>query len=195
MPAPPNTSLDRSLTSPSLLERAKAQDQDAWGRLVKLYAPLVYRECRSMGVPQQDGPDVVQDVYRKVAANLAGFRHDRPGDSFRAWLATIARNSIRDYFRMQARRPVAIGGSGMLRRVQDLPDIDTCESTISGRPDANARVVQQAIAYIRNEFENHTWDAFWKTTVERVGPPKPAGYRARLTVRCWAVGTTLGVVA
>jgi RNA polymerase sigma-70 factor (ECF subfamily) len=184
MTAPVSATASRSSTSTSLLERAKAHDEDAWARLVKLYAPLVYRECRVMDVSPQDAADIVQDVFRKVAAGLGQFRQDRPGDSFRAWLATIARNTIRDHFRKAVRHVAAVGGSEMHRVIQALPDEDRLESTISIEPDANAAVVQRAIQEIRDEFESHTWQAFWRTAVDAAAP---ADVAAELGVSKWVV--------
>ena len=50
--APPSTSGTASAfrTSPSLLLRVQGNDQDAWTRLVNLYAPLVYHWCRRAGL-------------------------------------------------------------------------------------------------------------------------------------------------
>lgn len=174
----------RSSTASSLLERARLHDEAAWERLVQLYAPLVYRECRVMGVDPQDAPDVLQDVFRKVAANLALFRRDGPSDSFRGWLATIARNCIRDHFKKNAARPAAVGGSAMQRVMQDLPDQDLLESTISAHPDARSSVVQRAIGQIRGEFEPRTWEAFWKTAVDGI---LPADVAEQLGISKWAV--------
>jgi RNA polymerase sigma-70 factor (ECF subfamily) len=170
MSVAPSASVGRSSTSFSLLQRALADDQSAWAALVEIYGPLVYCECRAKHVPAHDAPDIVQDVFRKVHKNLARFRHDRPGDSFRGWLATIAANAIKDYFKARARRPCAAGGTDMYDRVMNLPDLDSVPSTITNRPDAHARVVQQALDQIRTEFEAHTWKAFWMTTMDDISP-------------------------
>jgi RNA polymerase sigma-70 factor (ECF subfamily) len=119
-----------------------------------------------------------------VAVKLPAFRHDRPGDSFRAWLATVSRNAIRDHFKLRAGRPAAIGGSEMHRLVQDLPDLDATESIICARSDSNASVVRSAIAAIQDEFEPHTWLAFWKTAVDGLAPTDVA---AQLGVTKWVV--------
>lgn len=150
----------------TLLERAKANDQQAWKTLTDVYSPLVYAVCRRKGVDPQDAQDIVQDVFRKVALGLVDFRHDRPGDSFRGWLATIARNCIRDHFRMQGGRPVAVGGGEMVRRVQEVPDWDDIESTVSSPSAANVVIIRQALRNIRSEFKDRTWEAFWKSAVE-----------------------------
>src|SRR5262249_21935918 len=79
-------------TSRSLLERIKANDDAAWDRLIRLYAPLVYRWCRRWDLPEQEIGDVLQEVFQAVATHISGFRREREGDTFRGWLRTIARN-------------------------------------------------------------------------------------------------------
>src|SRR5262245_29431146 len=64
-------------TSSTLLERVRAQDQEAWQRLVHLYSPLVYGWCRRSGLQDADAADVGQEVFRDVAGAIAGFRRDR----------------------------------------------------------------------------------------------------------------------
>lgn len=147
--------------------------------LAKLYAPFVYHQCRRMGVPQQDGPDIVQDVFRKVAANLSRFRREKPGDSFRAWLTTITRNVCRDYFRQHAGRPAATGGTDMQRQIQQAPDnpgdVSTTTSDRKGSEASGSKmIVSRAAQLVRDEFEEHTWNAFWMTTVDALSPATAA---------------------
>lgn len=98
-------------TSLSLLERARANDSDAWRRLSRIYGPQVYRWARQAGLQENDASDLVQEVFGVVATRISDFRRDRVGDSFRGWLYSIARNKIRDHFRALARRPDAAGGT------------------------------------------------------------------------------------
>src|SRR5262245_64154792 len=70
----------------SLLQRARANDQQAWDRLTALYRPLVLFWCRQAHCPAAEAEDVAQEVFAAVAAGLGGLRHDRPGDTFRGWL-------------------------------------------------------------------------------------------------------------
>src|SRR5438094_6344454 len=70
-------------TSLSLLARVKARQEAAWERLVALYGPLVYSWCLRAGLQPADAADVGQDVFTAVLRNIASFRRDRPGDTFR----------------------------------------------------------------------------------------------------------------
>src|SRR5262249_24884175 len=68
-------------TSLTLLERVKSRDQDAWRQLVHIYGPLVYQWCGRWQLGADDVADVFQETFQAVAAQIDGFRRDRPGDS------------------------------------------------------------------------------------------------------------------
>ena len=65
----PQMSDDQAVTSVSLLQRAKVQDQLAWAKLVALYQPLVLHWCRRGGAEGAEGQDVAQEVF--LAASTA----------------------------------------------------------------------------------------------------------------------------
>jgi RNA polymerase sigma-70 factor (ECF subfamily) len=159
-----------SSTSPSLLDRVKADEQEAWTRLVDLYAPLVYRWCRRCGLHDQDASDVFQDVFQAVSSHIAGFRKERPGDSFRAWLRTITQNKLRDHFRRQDRQPDAEGGTEAQLRFLELPASSWSDTDDSDEARAESGLLARALALIRDQFETHTWQAFWLITVEGHSP-------------------------
>ena len=50
-------------TSRSLLAQVRANDSDAWDRLVGLYAPFVFQYCRQARLPAEDAADVFQEVF------------------------------------------------------------------------------------------------------------------------------------
>jgi RNA polymerase sigma-70 factor, ECF subfamily len=83
---------DASSISTTLLEQIRVRQPEAWERLVDLYGPVVFHWCRQSGLTTSDAADVVQEVWMAVARNVAGFRREQPGDSFRGWLWTITRN-------------------------------------------------------------------------------------------------------
>jgi RNA polymerase sigma-70 factor (ECF subfamily) len=148
-----------------LLERAKAQDPEAWRRLIDLYGPLVYYWCRQQHLGPEDMADVFQEVFRAVARHLPTFRKDRAEDSFRGWLLTITKNKIRDHFRRQKGQPVAAGGSDAARQLEQVPeplsDLDEAAGSEQHR-----RLLHRALDLIRGEFTEATWQAFWRATVE-----------------------------
>lgn len=153
-------------TSRSLLAHALLADPVAWERAVRLYAPLVAYWCRRWGVATQDIGDVVQEVFAAVARHLAGFKKERPGDTFRGWLATITHNKVRDYLRRRAAEPAATGGSEAAQRLNQIPDPQrdaVADPEIEG---SLGVLYRQALASIRDEFHERTWRAFWCVVVD-----------------------------
>src|SRR5687767_11860773 len=107
----PDESRPGQLTSLSLLERVRSNDQEAWARLAALYRPLVAFWCRRASCPAGEVEDVTQEVFAGVAAGLAGFKREHASDSFRGWLRGITRNQVLLYFRRNRGRPQPAGGS------------------------------------------------------------------------------------
>lgn len=163
-------------TSRSLLEGVKADDAAAWNRLVALYAPLVYHWCRRWDLQDQDIADIFQEVFQSVAAHIAGFRKERKSDTFRGWLQTITRNKVHDHFRKLGREPGGVGGTDALIRMTEVPDVAQKpqeEKTADER--AERSLFHRALQLIRAEFEERTWQAFWRTTVDGQAPKDVAG--------------------
>jgi len=156
-------------TSSSLLERLQSQDAQAWQRLVDLYGPLVYHWCRRHQLQAEDRADVFQEVFRAVASHITAFRRDRAGDTFRGWLLTITRNKIRDHFRRQQRHVQATGGSDALQQLAQVADpLDDQEEAADA--DQQRALLRRALHLLRDEFEDRTWQAFWRITVEGQAP-------------------------
>jgi RNA polymerase sigma-70 factor (ECF subfamily) len=159
-------------TDSSLLRRAQVQDQDAWNTLVRLYGPLVYHWCRQSGLAEPDQADVFQEVFRSAAAGLDGFRRNEPGQTFRGWLRTIARNRIVDHIRRQKYQPEAVGGSDAQRRIAELPDTvklpgpNESDDEYATTDFETVRLARQAMDLIKDRFEPNTWKAFWRTAID-----------------------------
>lgn len=153
-------------TSLSLLDRVRAQDQQAWHSLVQVYGPLVYHWCRRQGLGAEDTADVFQEVFQAVAVQIGDFRRDRPGDSFRGWLWTIARNKIGDHFRRRQRQPNAAGGTDAQERLLALSEQPPAEDHAT----AGCGLVRRALERIRGEFEERTWQMFWRSAVDGHAP-------------------------
>lgn len=154
-------------TSRSLLAEAQQDDPAAWVRLVTLYAPLVAAWCRRSRVAEQDVVDVLQEVFAAVARSLTDFRKEQPHHTFRGWLASIARNKVRDYYRRLADQPAAAGGSEAMLRLAQMPDPQTLDESEGAADDeAFSQVLKRALQSIRDEFHEQTWQAFWRVVVE-----------------------------
>lgn len=153
--------------------RLKASDQKAWERLVELYSQLVYLWCRNAGLQSADSADVGQEVFRAVARKINDFRREQAGDSFRAWLRSITRNKIRDFYKKRGREVPAAGGSDAHLALLQAPDPqhETDTSVYSAGDDGEARLLfRRAVELIQAEFADRTWEAFWRVTIEDQAP-------------------------
>lgn len=160
---PPSASAPAGSTSSSLIVRAIAHDRDAWRRLSALYGPLVYRWARQANLQSQDAADVVQEVFASVAANLARFQGDRPGDSFRGWLWTITRNKVRDHYRRLAARQEQDGSAAQARLLEAAEPTGDTSVPIA---QATIDLAHRLLLLVEGDFEPRTWQAFWRTTVD-----------------------------
>ncbi|MEZ6059977.1 MAG: sigma-70 family RNA polymerase sigma factor [Planctomycetaceae bacterium] len=150
--------------SANLLRRLQDPDLDqaAWSRLVALYGPLVYRWCRRWQVPADDAPDIVQDVFRSVAAAVRRFSRHNPGSTFRGWLWTISRNAVRRYAGRHQQDAQGTGGTDHLLRLHEVPE--NCEDDPSFESES-VLLLRSALDTIRADFESHTWEVFWRSAV------------------------------
>jgi RNA polymerase sigma-70 factor (ECF subfamily) len=155
-------------TSTSLLGRARTGDPASWERLVTLYAPMAYQWCRRRGLHEPDAADIVQDVFQAVAAHLDQF-DDRRHSSFRAWLRTITENKIRDHFRRKNAADDAVGGTEAQRRLTQVPAPSLTESSVADEAWDDG-FLHRAVELVRAEFEEKTWQAFWRTAIDGRSP-------------------------
>ena len=154
-----------SATSRSLLARVKADEPDAWERLINLYAPLVILWCRSRGLQEQDVADIFQEVFQAVVRHISDFRKQRDADTFRGWLWRITENKLRDHFRRIGRDAQGVGGSSAQERLAQLPMPPPAEDRTTRADAGESDLFARALAVIRKEFEERTWTAFWQTAV------------------------------
>src|SRR5437867_4384911 len=149
-------------TSSSLINRVKADEAGAWDRLVTLYAPLLYHWCRRWKLQEEDLADVFQEVFKTLVVRIGAFRRERESDTFRGWLWTITRSKVLDHFR--SRRPAE---AALDLALVPAPD---AERTDPEEEEALRRLFLRGLELIRNEFEERTWKAFWRSAVEGRAP-------------------------
>jgi RNA polymerase sigma-70 factor, ECF subfamily len=161
---------DSPSTSRSLLDLARTNNDDAWNQIVALYSPLVMRWCRQSGLAAADIEDVGQEVFKSVYASLDTFQKASVGQSFRAWLRTITRNKVTDFYRSTSHQPKPRGGEGL--DANSLPTPTDSDSWDEHSEDQEERilVLRRCLELVRTEFEPKTWDAFWKVVVDDISP-------------------------
>ncbi len=155
-----------SATSPTLLDQLGERKPEAWHRLVKLYGPLIYHWARRQGISEHDSADVLQDVFASLSRSIHRFERRRTG-SFRSWLWTITRNQTASWFRNRANAAPAAGGTQAWQQLaqvaeslSDNPDDFTEQSELTA-------LHQRGLEIVRCEFEERTWEIFWKVTVDK----------------------------
>jgi RNA polymerase sigma-70 factor, ECF subfamily len=148
-----------------LLGRIQQQDPDAWRRLDVLYRPIVTQWAQSAGLQADDAADLVQEVFRAVSSRITDFKRETTNDTFRGWLWTITRNKLRRYWYDRQNRPTAIGGSEFQMRLSQFPGDDDVSVSIVD-PGEVKGLVTRGMELVRAEFEDRTWQAFWRLTVD-----------------------------
>jgi RNA polymerase sigma-70 factor (ECF subfamily) len=152
-------------TSVSLLERLAAASTDAdWQRLDDLYRPLLRAWTVRAGVPASDANDLMQEVLLVVLARIGEFERLREG-SFRAWLRTILKNKVTDYFRGQNRQPTATGDRDFLRRLDELESPESALSKLFDR-EHDEHVLKVLLRRVEGDFAPATWQAFRRHVLE-----------------------------
>lgn len=152
--------------SSSLLQRLRDRDPDAWRRLVRLYYPLVRHWCLRAGLRTEDAADVAQEVFRALAGNVVRFDRDGGKNSFRGWLHGITRRQILAHRRHQNRQPEAAGGTDALRGLAQVPEAVVEEPSAAEDASERTGLLRRALAMLRHEVEERTFQAFWRAAVE-----------------------------
>ena len=93
--ATPAPATERVKTEARLIERVIAGDEEAFGELYKLFAPLVHGIVLAR-VPRDEVQDIVQEVFLSAYKNLHTLRDK---NAVGAWLAMIARNRAIEFYR------------------------------------------------------------------------------------------------
>ncbi len=105
MPDP--TSAEGPIDLPDLLARSARGEEEAWRRLIGLYARRVYALARSRCRRDDLAEEVTQSVFATLAAKL-GTEAYRERGRFEAWLFRVAMNRVRDEMRRISRHAPAI---------------------------------------------------------------------------------------
>ncbi|MCA9052751.1 MAG: sigma-70 family RNA polymerase sigma factor [Planctomycetaceae bacterium] len=161
-------------TSHTLLGRVRKREASAWQRFAEIYTPLVYAWARRGGLQASDAADIVQEVFHRVADRIDQFGCDREGGSFRGWLRAIARNEVRLLYRRRGQRAEFAGAEIDPQDLAEIPDWDRDDSEESATADRHY-VLHRTLRVIRADFEEPTWQSFWRTVVDGEPPAVVAG--------------------
>ncbi len=103
---------------PLLAQRAQAGSMEAFDVLVRRYEDSIFRYLMSSLGNREDALDYKQQVFMKGWLNLASLQNKA---YFSAWLFSIARNLVRDYWR--AKKPSCLYWEEL---VVDTVELSTC---------------------------------------------------------------------
>jgi RNA polymerase sigma-70 factor (ECF subfamily) len=153
-------------TRASLLVRIRnPQDDEAWAEFVGLYEPVVYRIARQRGFQDADARELTQDVLVAVASAIERWEPDPARGKFRTWLFRIARNLSINLLASRRRHAQGTGGTDFqtLLEEQEAPrgeDSDLFDQ------EYRRELFGRAVAQVRGQFREATWQAFWLTSVQ-----------------------------
>lgn len=154
-------------TRPSLLLRLRnPQDEQAWREFLEIYEPLIERLARRRGLQHADARELVQEVLVAVSGAIDRWDPDGTKGSFRGWLSTITRNLTINLLKREGRTTRGTGDSEFARLMNEQPD-PIGENTALFDLEYRRRLFQFAAEHVQEQFEETTWQAFWKTSVEQ----------------------------
>ena len=158
----------KRMTSDSLVVGMRAGDEDAWTRMTGLFGPHVYKSIVMLSRHQlqpADMADISQEVFFTATQKIETYRHSREKHgSFRGWLYGITRNKVLQFIDAQAKSPSLseyLDGIAQWSPETLADDFDGDGNVWELKP-GNA---SQAAKRIRANSEDHTWQAFWRTTI------------------------------
>jgi RNA polymerase sigma factor (sigma-70 family) len=153
-------------TRATLLIRLRdASDQEAWRLFASIYTPLVYRYAMKNGLQDADAADVAQETMCNVVRVIRDFEYDPKRGSFRGWLLTVVRNTLRKRHRKAQHQALGSGDTQVHSLLQQSPD-PSPDSDEEWDREYELWLFHKVAKWIKEEFQSKTWDAFWKTTVE-----------------------------
>lgn len=172
-------------TRATLLIRLRdASDQEAWRQFASIYTPLVYRYALKNGLQDADAADVAQETMCNIVRVICDFKYDPSRGSFRGWLLTVVRNSLRKRYRLAQHQSLGSGDTGVHELLHQSPDSSSLSADAAWDREYELWLFHKVANWIKGEFQSKTWDAFWKTTVDGLDV---ASVASELAMTCGAI--------
>ena len=151
-----------------LRDRPRASD---WNRFVDIYGPVIYGWARRKRLQAHDAADLMQEVLTSVVGTVGRWQSDQRRGPFRAWLCTVAKNKLCDYWRAAPRR---VRGSGDPGVQQLLEQLEARDGVPEPDWDENYRgeVLGRVLRYLRPQFSERTWTVFERLVLDDARPEK-----------------------
>jgi RNA polymerase sigma-70 factor (ECF subfamily) len=110
-----------------LVQKARTGDQNSFGQLYELYVEAIYKFCFIKTSDHTLAEDLTQTTFVKVLDNFSQFKNG----SFKAWLFSIARNTVIDHYRKASTQKETI------KVIQDSPSKENILQTLETKDDAD----------------------------------------------------------
>jgi RNA polymerase sigma factor (sigma-70 family) len=160
-------------THASLIVRVRdPRDGTAWRTFSEIYGPLIHGFARKKGLQDADAADLTQDVLGAVSQALRNASYDPARGSFRGWLFSAVRHRLARYLERRPHQPRGSGDTDMVQLLEQQPATDA-ESELWDL-ELERRLFQWAVEQVRPTVAENTWQAFWRTAVERQPPQEVA---------------------
>lgn len=155
------------LTRASLILRLQdAEDIAAWNEFAEIYGPVVFNVVTSRGFQIADAENLVQEVFMAVSNSISKWLQREDRGSFRAWLLRIARNASVDMITQRATRSLVGNGNEAHDSLANIPAPSELSSALD--LEYERMVFQWAAERVRKVVSEHTWQAFWLTSIEEM---------------------------
>lgn len=152
-------------TRPSLiLQLRDPADLAAWQEFVEIYQPVISSLACKRGLQEADAADLTQEVLARVARTINTWDPDPAKGSFRAWLATVTRNLVIQFFREGKRRPTTGADSRVAAVLERSPRVSMSAQEFD--LERERELFLWAARKVQARFEARTWRMFWLTAVE-----------------------------
>lgn len=161
-----------SKTSPTLLHRLRQDPADAaaWRQFVDRYGKQIYSWCRHWRLQDADAHDVTQSVLLILARRMQSFEYDSQR-SFRAWLQTVTRHALQDFYNRQQ----ALQGTSTPAALETLHGVESRKDLLARLESVfDLELLDAARLRVRLRVQSHTWEAYHLTVEEELSAVEAA---------------------
>jgi RNA polymerase sigma-70 factor (ECF subfamily) len=109
------------------LVRHRHGDEEAFPQLLQHYRRPVYNYLVRCGLDAAARDDLFQDIFLKIHAAAAAYRPSQP---LRAWIFTIAVNTVRNHWRASRNRFAVVADAQVGDRADPRPGTDGAAETV-----------------------------------------------------------------
>ncbi len=148
-------------TRASLLLRIRdRRDSQSWREFDAIYRPLLYRFARASGAGREEAEEVAQQCMVAISGHIDRFEYDPEKGRFKAWLRTVANNTLRKQRR--GRRP----------QQAKTRDFDGLQAREPSPEDVFERLwleehLRHCIELVRGEVQDSSFTAFKRYVLEK----------------------------